>query len=229
MQTRCNSVYYVNVPGDVFVRVSSAFHEAFWRRQVSKTWLKECQDNWIQRRPAMLCTTVVKDHYLLFLRSLLEVSVLKLNKESTFFSLVKFDNKLILFIFSKKKPSLSNTIGRLLLVSMNCCETSTQTVFPHVLRDITFVYWLSLKCFRQQLFLQWSGPKLPGNKIGNGQFVHVPAVGHSDSPQALLQRTGLSGPSTSGQLLSDNKRRRQTLVLHNGQRQTLGALQHQQL
>ena len=177
----------------------------------------------------MLCTTVVKDHYLLFLRSLLEVSVLKLNKKSTFFSLVKFDNKLILFIFSKKKPSLSNTIGRLLLVSMNCCETSTQTVFPHVLRDITFVYWLSLKCFRQQLFLQWSGPKLPGNKIGNGQFVHVPAVGHSDSPQTLLQRTGLSGPSTSGQLLSDNKRRRQTLVLHNGQRQTLGALQHQQL
>lgn len=105
MQTRCNSVYYVNVPGDVFVRVSSAFHEAFWRRQVSKTWLKECQDNWIQRRPAMLCTTVVKDHYLLFLRSLLEVSVLKLNKESTFFSLVKFDNKLILFIFSKKKKA----------------------------------------------------------------------------------------------------------------------------
>lgn len=160
MQTRCNSVYYVNVPGDVFVRVSSAFHEAFWRRQVSKTWLKECQDNWIQRRPAMLCTTVVKDLYLLFLRSLHEVSVLKLNKKSTFFSLVKFDNKLILFIFSKKKPSLSNTIERLLLVSMNCCETSTQTVFFSCVERYNVCILVEFEMFQTTTVFTMAGPEV---------------------------------------------------------------------
>lgn len=77
---------------------------------------------------------------------------------------------------------------------------------------------------RQQLFLQWAGAELHGDQVSDRQPVYLSTLGHPGPPPALLQRTGLPRPETAGQLLPDNKGRRQTLVLHDGQEQALGAL-----